>query len=160
MFNSLADSKYTSGDPATHHKLECQWTVLRSREHHLCGWGDDQGADENRQSTHCCPLQWHSDLQWNVLCHCNHHWKMQDRGSGGCVPGGQGSTSAETRSCAHCGELKEKKQSLWKKFMDVTPFTCRMTIRSFSKQFWCSWNPLSLMLTFSRTVATPSCYLQ
>ena len=30
---------------------------------------------------------------------------MQDRGSGGCVPGRQGSTSTETRGCAHCGQL-------------------------------------------------------
>ena len=29
---------------------------------------------------------------------------MQDGGSGGCVPGGEGPESAETWSCAHCGE--------------------------------------------------------
>ena len=31
---------------------------------------------------------------------------MQDRGSGGCVSGGQGSQSTETRGCPHCGKYK------------------------------------------------------
>ena len=30
---------------------------------------------------------------------------MQDRGSGGCLPSGQGSSCPETRGCAHSGEL-------------------------------------------------------
>ena len=29
---------------------------------------------------------------------------MQDRGSGGCVPGGQGSPYSETRNSADCGK--------------------------------------------------------
>ena len=29
---------------------------------------------------------------------------MQDRGIGGCVPGGQSSTYSETGSCAYCGK--------------------------------------------------------
>ena len=29
---------------------------------------------------------------------------MQDGGSGGCVPGGEGPEGAEIWSCAHCGE--------------------------------------------------------
>ena len=30
---------------------------------------------------------------------------VQDRWSGGCVPGGEGPQGAETWSCSHCGEL-------------------------------------------------------
>ena len=152
IFLYFVDPKYTPGDPATHHRLEFKWTVLQLVEHHLCDWGDDQGPDKIGQQTHCCPLQWYSDSQWNVLCHCNHHWEMQDRGSGGCVPGRQGSTSTETRGCAHCGELERKKGELARKknYADVAPSICRMTTPSFLMQSWCSWNPLSPTPTFSR----------
>ena len=50
------------------------------------------------------PLQWHRESLWDVLCHSNHHWALQDRGSGGHLPGGEGSQGAETRSHPQCGK--------------------------------------------------------
>ena len=82
------DSKGPSCDSVPHHLLDTWRSLLQPEECHWCDWGDDQGPDKIRQQTHCCSLQWHSDSQWNVLCHSHHHWEMQDRGSGGCVPGG------------------------------------------------------------------------
>jgi len=49
-------------------------------------------------------LQWHSEPLWHVLCHSHYHWTVQDWGSGGCLPGGEGPQGAETWSCAHCGK--------------------------------------------------------
>ena len=100
----FSDSESSQSYSVPHHVLEAWWSLLQPEEYHRCDWGDDQDSDKIRQQTHCCPLQWYSDSQWNVLCHCNHHWEVQDRGSRGYVPGRQGSASMETRGCSHCGE--------------------------------------------------------
>ena len=122
FLNSTTFTNLLSADPESsqsyavpHHVLEAWRSLLQPEVCHWCDWGDDQGPDKIGQQTHCCPLQRYSDSQWNVLCHCKHHWEMQDRGGGGCVPGRQDSTSTETRGCAHCGELERKKGELARK---------------------------------------------
>ncbi len=51
-------------------------------------------------------FQWHSESQWHVLYTSYRHWPFQDGRSSGCVSGGQGSQSPQTRSNTYCGEDK------------------------------------------------------
>ena len=50
-------------------------------------------------------LQWHGEPLWYVLCHSHCHWSVQDRGSGGCVSGGEDAQATETWSYHYCGKF-------------------------------------------------------
>ena len=47
-------------------------------------------------------VQWHGEPQWYVLCHSHRHWLLQDRRTGRCLPGDQGSAHTETWPGSQC----------------------------------------------------------
>ena len=51
------------------------------------------------------PVVVHCQQVRNVLCHSHHNWPVQDWGCGKRLPGGEGSTYSEARSCSHNGEF-------------------------------------------------------
>ena len=128
LFTFFTEPAVSSSDTVSDYQLEKWWKMWEFKD---CDWrqsGGYKGSKKNWKQVNSSPLpvsvtlhtityhtlvtlhtplffsQWHCHSFWYVLLHSNDHWSLQDRGSCGCVPGGEGSQSVQTRGCPLSGE--------------------------------------------------------